>query len=99
MRKVQSQPIKLNQLPISNELIMYSNFKVPRKTANVAEVWDENVADFFMSIYPESLNLGANISDLQQRANVEAYTGIHTVAEFMHFLDDMMAQEKEEEEK
>ncbi|MGH4037425.1 MAG: hypothetical protein ACRQFF_06230 [Sphaerochaeta sp.] len=90
MRKIQTRQIKVNKLPVSNELIMYSHFKTPRELANVAEVWDEEVADFYMDLFPESLDLGANISDLQQRAELEAYTGMHNVTAFLHFLDGMM---------
>lgn len=97
MKKVQTQLLTLNHLPISNELIMYSNHKVPKQTARVTEVWDEDVADFFMSIYPQTFDSGANIADLHQRATMEAFTGIHSVTDFLNFLDKIFEEEKEED--
>jgi hypothetical protein len=98
MRKVQSRKIKINQLPISDELVMYSNFKSPKDFPNVQEVWDEEVADFYMGLFPDSLNFGANIADLQQRASLEAYTGFHNVSSFLRFLDGMVLEQEEDDE-
>jgi hypothetical protein len=97
MRKVQTRKIKVNQLPISDELVMYSNFKSPKDFPYVQEVWDEEVADFYMGLFPDSLDFGANISDLQQRASLEAYTGFHNVSAFLQFLDGMVLEEEIED--
>lgn len=97
MRKVQTRKIKVNQVPISDELVMYSNFKSPKDFPNVQEVWDEEVADFYMGLFPDSLELGANISDLQQRASLEAYTGFNNVSSFLHFLDEMVIEKEIED--
>lgn len=98
MRKVNSRKIKINKLPISDELVMYSNFNSPKDFPNVEEVWNEEVADFYMGLFPDSLNFGANIADLQQRANIEAYTGFHNVSSFLHFLDTMVLEEADDDD-
>lgn len=98
MRKIQTKQIKVNQLPVSTELIMYSNLSNTRNLANVTEVWDKDVADFYMGLFPDSMQLGANISDLQQRANIEAFTGIHNVSSFLNFLDGMIKDNAKDDE-
>ncbi len=77
---------------------MYSNLGNTRNLANVTEVWDKDVADFYMGLFPESMQNGANISDLQQRANIEAFTGIHNVSSFLNFLDGMIKENATDDE-
>ena len=88
----QNKTLKTVKLPLRNDTYSFNYSSKIDERPVIAETWEPEVAHFFMKLYPNLINEGNSISDLQQRANFEALarsTPIHSIEDFFDIVSKL----------
>jgi hypothetical protein len=95
----QNKTLKTVKFPLRNDSYAFEFDSMVDQRPVIAETWDPEVADFFMELYPSLLERGNSISDLQQRASIEALTkgsSISNVSEFLQMVSKLKVKKNKE---
>ena len=94
MKKTQNKAILLGRLPIANEVIpMQVNGR--KKAVNVSEAWSTEVGSFLLDLYPNALEDGATLAELQIKSVFEAYSNSGpSLEDFMSMIAKMGGEAK-----